>query len=136
MRLARHGKKGLAWGLALCMMCGIAGCGGVIPTQGEAPQETPLTMQSAAFQLGVRDHLGGYQYGTWQFNGYEQETFDSLIASVEDDLKLLDELEAQPLSEEEKTECKILREALENEKTLYQNRLYWEPNKTFFGEHA
>ncbi len=131
-------KTGTAILLALCMAFGAVGCS--VTTMGREIQITnpPPTVKNSMQQLGIRERFydGYMENGVFHFNGYGQDAFDKQLGHIEEDLVFLQQIQQQPLSEEERRECEILQTYLQAERTLYEHRLCWEPMGSFLGEHT
>lgn len=132
-------RQGAALLLALGMLAMAAGCGAV--QTGGKPEKTEQsqTMQEMMLQVGWRDDFDDTEIaedGNWRWVGFGKEAFDAQVRAVEEDLTLLAEMQAMPLSEEEQEKCRILQSYFETEKILYQNRLCWEPNGRMNGTHT
>lgn len=133
----KRGKRtralALALGLALCL----AGCG--VRESGLDYRSIGLdSMKDLAMRIKTTTVPGWYRYmdNGVKFVKYDQETFGNIQSTIDENLETLRLLDYASLTPEEQKEYTIAEEQWTLERAMFDNRLYWEPNGSFYGDHA
>lgn len=133
----KRGKRTRMLALALSLALALAGCGA---------KESGLDYRSVGLEsiddltirLKTSKAPGGYRYvdNKPTFIKYDQETFENIQATIDENLENLHLLAYESLTPEEQREYKIAETHWTLERSMYDNRSYWEPNGSFLGDHA